>query len=66
MAETAFTLHYATHRNVDDYSGAYENANYTTEQAAEILAEGDFEHADTRRAVYEQAYAISPDDFAQT
>ena len=35
MAETAFTLHYATHRNVDDYSGAYENANYTTEQAAE-------------------------------
>ena len=66
MAETAFSLHYATHRNVDDYSGAYENANYTTEQAAEILADGDYEHADTRRDVYERAFAISPDDFAQT
>lgn len=66
MAETAFSLHYANHRNVDDYSGAYENANYTTEQAAEILADGDYEHADTRRDVYERAFAISPDDFAQT
>ena len=66
MAETAFSLHYATHRNVDDYSGAYENANYTTEQAGEILAEADYVDVEHRKDVYERAFAISPDDFAQT
>ena len=66
MAETAFSLHYANHRNVDDYSGAYENANYTTEQAAEILADQDYIDVEHRKDVYERAFAISPDDFAQT
>ena len=66
MAQAIFGLNYVTHRNVDEYSGAYDNANYTVEQARDILADGDYEGVDRRKDVYERAFANSPEDFAQT
>lgn len=66
MAKAIFGFNYATHRDADEYSGAYDNANYTVEQAGEILSDGDYEHAAERKDVYERAFANSPEDFAQT
>lgn len=66
MAKAIFGFNYATHRDADEYSGAYDNANYTVKQAGEILSDGDYEHAAERKDVYERAFANSPEDFAQT
>ena len=65
MARAELGLIFATPNNGDAYAGAYENANFTVEQAQSMLEDNDDIPFPEYKDIYEQALQNNPEEFAQ-